>query len=64
MLETLENPTEEVKREVVRLLVDHIVVEDDAIIVHHIVPIYENERLSHKRYDDKKPLYNIRRTVF
>jgi chromosome segregation ATPase len=37
MLETLENPSEEVKRDVIRLLVDHIVVEDDAIIIHHIV---------------------------
>jgi hypothetical protein len=49
MLESLENPSEEVKREVIRLLVAHIVVEDDAIIIHHIVPISENERLSLKR---------------
>jgi hypothetical protein len=49
MLVTLENPTEEVKREVIRLLVDHIVVDDDAIIIHHIVPISKNERLSLKR---------------
>jgi site-specific DNA recombinase len=48
MLETLENPSEEVKRDVIRLLVDHIVVEDDVIIVHHIVPITENGRLSLK----------------
>jgi hypothetical protein len=48
MLETLENPSEEVKRDVIRLLVDHIVVEDDAIIIHHIVPITENGRLSLK----------------
>ena len=48
MLGMLENPTEEVKREVIRLLVDHIVVEDDAIIIHHIVPINRNERLSLK----------------
>jgi site-specific DNA recombinase len=49
LLETLENPSEEVKREVIRLLVDHIVVDDDAIIIHHIVPISESERLSLKR---------------
>ena len=49
MLSVLENPTEEVKREVIRLLVDHIIVEEDAIIIHHIVPISENERLSLKR---------------
>jgi site-specific DNA recombinase len=48
MLGTLENPTEEVKREIIRLLVDHIVVEDDAIVIHHIVPITGNERLSLK----------------
>ena len=48
MLETLENPSEEVKRDVIRLLVDHIVVEDDVIIIHHIVPITENGRLSLK----------------
>jgi ABC-type transporter Mla subunit MlaD len=46
MLGTLENPSEEVKRDVIRLLVDHIVVEDDAIVIHHIVPITENGRLS------------------
>jgi site-specific DNA recombinase len=49
MLETIENPTEEVKRDVIRLLVDHIVVEDEAIIIHHIVPMTENGRLSLKR---------------
>jgi chemotaxis regulatin CheY-phosphate phosphatase CheZ len=50
MLKTLENPTDEVKRELIRLLVDHIIVEDDAIIIHHIVPISDNERLSLKRH--------------
>ena len=39
MLETLENPSEEVKRDVICLLVDHIVVEGDAIIIHHILRI-------------------------
>ena len=57
MLETLENPTEEVKREVIRLLVDHIIVHEDAIIIHHIVPITENERLSLKRiYERSHPI--------
>ena len=63
MLGVLENPTEEVKREVIRLLMDHIVVEDDAIIIHHIVPISDNERLSLKRNHRQKPLYIHRRTV-
>jgi hypothetical protein len=39
MLETLENPTDEVKGEVIPLLVDHIIVEEGAIIIHHIEPI-------------------------
>jgi hypothetical protein len=46
ILETLESPSPEVKSEVIRLLVDHIVVENDTIVIHHIVPISENERLS------------------
>ena len=56
MLETLDNPSEEVKREVIRLLADHIIVEDDAIIIHHIVPISKNERLSLKRKRSQKLL--------
>jgi len=56
MLETLENPTEEVKREVIRLLVDHIIVDEDAITIHHIVPMTENERLSLKRKIPQQPL--------
>jgi hypothetical protein len=49
LLGVLQNRTEEVKREVFRLMVDHIVVEDDTIIIHHIVPITSNERLSLKQ---------------
>jgi chromosome segregation ATPase len=56
MLAVLENPTEEVKREVIRLLVDHIVVDDDAIVIHHIVPITENGRLSLKHKHSQKLL--------
>jgi hypothetical protein len=63
MLGVLENPTEEVKREVIRLLVDHIIVEDDAIVIHHIVPINGNERLSLKHNYGQKPLNIICRTV-
>jgi hypothetical protein len=56
MLGVLENPTEEVKREVIRLLVDHIVVKDEAIVIHHIVPISENKRLSLKHQRSQKLL--------
>ena len=61
MLGTLENRSEEVKRDVIRLLVDHIVVEDDAIVIHHIVPITENGRLSLKHNHRQKPLRVIPR---
>ena len=50
MLGVLENPNQDAKREVIRLLVDHIIVEDDAIVIHHIVPITKNERLSLKHH--------------
>ena len=59
MLETLENPSEEVKRDVIRLLVDHIVVEDDAMIIHHIVPITENGRLSLKHIFDGRRIHSV-----
>ncbi len=46
MLKTLENPCPGVKREVIRLLVDRIIVEDDTIVIHHIVSVTDNGRLS------------------
>jgi len=41
----LENPTPEVKQEVLRLLVESIVVEDNAITIKHIIPTEDNSRL-------------------
>ena len=41
----LENPTPEVKQEVLRLLVEKVVVEDDAITIKHIIPTDDNCRL-------------------
>jgi site-specific DNA recombinase len=41
----LENPTPEVKQEVLRLLVESIVVEDEAITIKHIIPTDDNCRL-------------------
>ena len=41
----LENPTPEVKQEVLRLLVESIVVEDNAITIKHIIPTDDNSRL-------------------
>ena len=34
----LENPTPEAKQEVLRLLVEQIIVEDDAITIKYIIP--------------------------
>ena len=41
----LENPTPEAKQEVLRLLVEQIIVEDDAITTKHIIPTDESCRL-------------------
>jgi len=41
----LENPTPELKQEVIRLLIDHIVVGDDEIVIKHIVPTDDDFRL-------------------
>jgi site-specific DNA recombinase len=41
----LENPAPEVKQEVLRLLVEKIVVEDDAITIKHIIPTDDSCRL-------------------
>lgn len=45
MLSSLTDPTPEVKQEVIRLLIDHIVVEDDAIVIKHIIPTDDDCRL-------------------
>lgn len=41
----LENPTPETKQEVIRLLIDHIVVKDNEIIIKHIIPMDDDFRL-------------------
>jgi site-specific DNA recombinase len=45
MLARLEDPTPETKQEVIRLLIDHIVVRDDEIIIKHIIPVDDDFRL-------------------
>ena len=45
MLSSLADPTPEVKQEVIRLLIDHIVVEDHAIVIKHIIPTDDDCRL-------------------
>jgi site-specific DNA recombinase len=41
----LNDPTPEVQQEVIRLLIDHIVVSDDAIVIKHIIPTDDDCRL-------------------
>ena len=41
----LENPTPQLKQEVIRLLIDHVVVGKDEIVIKHIVPTDEDCRL-------------------
>jgi len=46
----LEDPSSKTKQQVLRLVVDRIVVEDDKVVVHHVVPIspvrLQTERLA------------------
>ena len=51
----LENPTPEVKQEVLRLLVESIVVEDNAITIKHIIPTDDNSRLLPRDNMQKHP---------
>ena len=41
----LASPSLETQQDVIRLLIDHIVVEDDAVIIKHIVPAEDDSRL-------------------
>ena len=51
----LRNPTPEVKQEVLRLLVQSIVVEDEAITIKHIIPTDDNCRLLPRGIMQKPP---------
>jgi hypothetical protein len=53
----LENPTPEAKQEVLRLLVEQIIVEDDAITIKHIIPTDESCRLL-PRHNNPERLYS------
>ena len=53
----LEDPTLEVKQAVLRLLVEKIMVEDDAITIKHIVPIDDNSRLFPRGNVETTPIF-------
>ena len=55
----LENPTPEVKQEVLRLLVESIAVEDNAITIKHIIPTDDNSRLLPRGIVPKTPIKNL-----
>jgi len=46
---SLASPSPELQQEVIRLLIDHIVVEQDAIVIKHIVPAEDDCRLTFKQ---------------
>jgi hypothetical protein len=54
----LENPTPEVKQEVLRLLVESIAVEENAITIKHIIPADDNSRLLPRGNIQKYPYYD------
>jgi site-specific DNA recombinase len=45
VLEGLHSPTPELKQEVIRLLIDHIEVNEDAIVIRHVIPTDDDCRL-------------------
>jgi len=45
----LTNPTQEIQQEVIRLLIDHVVVGENEIVIKHIVPTDEDCRLQPQR---------------
>ena len=51
----LENPTPELKQEVIRLLIDHIVVGENEIVIKHIVPTDDDCRLKPQRQAVQHP---------
>jgi hypothetical protein len=55
----LENPTPEVKQEVLRLLVESVVIEEDAITINHIIPTDENSRLLPRGNMRKYPYWEM-----
>lgn len=58
----LENPTPEVKQEVLRLLVEKIVVEEDTITIKHIIPTDDSCRLLPRGNPPKKVYSTIIQT--
>jgi len=45
----LDNPTPEIQQEVIRLLIDHVVVGENEIVIKHIVPTDDDCRLQPRR---------------
>ncbi|MEO1289666.1 MAG: hypothetical protein AAFV93_18030 [Chloroflexota bacterium] len=57
----LDNPTPQVKQEVLRLLIKGIVVGKDMITIKHIVPIDDFSRLLPRDLRDKSPKVSWKR---
>lgn len=49
IITNLENPTPQLQQEVIRLLIDHVIVGKDEIVIKHIVPTDNDCRLQPAR---------------
>jgi len=58
MLTRLHNPTPQLQQEVIRLLIEQIVVDDDSILIKHIVPTDDDCRLLPRQFFVDKQKYN------
>jgi site-specific DNA recombinase len=56
----LTNPNPELQQEVIRLLIDHIVVGDKEIVIKHIVPTDDDCRLLPGRNDTNRSLFRVK----
>jgi site-specific DNA recombinase len=61
MLARLDNPTAETQQEVIRLLIDHIVVKDNEIVIKHIIPTDDDCRLLPGRREARRMRRGARR---
>ena len=50
---SLHSPTPELQQEVIRLLIDHIIVNEDAIVIRHVIPTDDDCRLLFGRRQER-----------
>ena len=55
VLDGLHSPTPELQQEVIRLLIDHVIVNEDAIVIKHVIPTDDDCRLLFGRRQERIP---------